>query len=201
MIKKYSVLLLVTLGLGAMEPDRPTSAQTDSSCGRVSVSESTTDSEIAEILLVLGSKRDAAQPLAHTPPHKRNRSQKKKFKCRIKGCKQSYVIESHRDKHERDRHGDTENFDLFTCDECGKTFRQEQLYNEHMLIHVRIHRKVPSLLCRYCKKPFYDQDARKCHIKMEHPGKSAKPTPYGTVHPPLHSMQDRKYTLHNDKVS
>lgn len=203
-MNKYGIFLLITLPLAAMQLERPTSTQPSSTCGRISVAEScSTDSEIAETLLQLCGSMHSIIPTIISPtptsviqenitstegPARKKRCSRdeRPFKCRIGNCKRSYMIESHRDKHER-MHG----FNTFICEECGKNFKIESEYKEHM----HIHGSYPTLACKHCHALFYTQSARRYHILKIHPGESAKkPNPHGIIYQSMHRLKDRTYT-------
>jgi len=84
----------------------------------------------------------------------------KVYECEY--CIDTFISEAGKAKHVKFQH--TENFEKFTCEECGRAFNQKTSLNTH----IKFHQRHPDLVCDVCGKLFHKRYAKVQHKKIVH---------------------------------
>ena len=66
--------------------------------------------------------------------------------------------------HEQYRHRERMPHQLYSCDECGKTF----LWPSHLESHKRIHSGIKPFICEFCNKSFTQKGHLERHVFVTH---------------------------------
>ena len=84
----------------------------------------------------------------------------KVYECEY--CIDTFISEAGKAKHVKFQH--TEDYEKFTCEECGRAFNQKTSLNTHR----KFHQRHPDLVCEICGKLFHKRYAKENHKKIVH---------------------------------
>ncbi|XP_072042323.1 uncharacterized protein [Amphiura filiformis] len=89
-----------------------------------------------------------------------------KYRCRNNDCKESFLYLKDRKQHEIDAHDVAK--EIYTCEECDKTFPFKSHYERHILIHS------DDNVCDICEKVCKNNLSLQRHRKVVHDGKGGE---------------------------
>jgi uncharacterized Zn-finger protein len=84
----------------------------------------------------------------------------KVYECEY--CVDKFISEVGKTRHVKLQH--TMDFEQFTCDECGISFKEKTRFNNHMKYHQRHN----DLVCDICDKLFHAMKSKVLHIATVH---------------------------------